>query len=839
MRSFCLASWLFAALAAGSTVLANPVLMEEHCGKCHNNEELKGDLSLSHLGQNPDRDNIFLWEDGLEFVTTGEMPPPEKIELSTADRKRIILFLKQNVRDYHERNAGPKRVGPRRLNNRELANSVADVLMIEDVGTHQPVANLLGDTLEDGFDTNGNVLGMSQYHLEQYITSIRKILDATLLSGKKPAAKRYIVGSDKLQVTDLSQRSRTERANRTEESIDLLDLRLFAYFENFATAPETGRYRIKIRATGVDRGIYDAEETGMYHGDPIRLRVHLGDRIRDFDLPDGEILEIELDEWIARGSRVLLSHPTDGLRMKGNGNFKFQYRITRDYLKEHDKQLYQYVVREEVPVAKSRKDRPDHWVHWTKYWQGPRPRLFSAEIEGPLYESWPPKRQVALLGKEPQVENAAKILRPIAERAWRRDLRQGELDPILELVQSSAETLGTIGAFKEGIVAILVSPSFLLINPEEGDPADRFATKLSYFLRSRIPDDQIATASRSGKLDSYNAVRSEVKRQLRNGEAEEFLKEFPHAWLQLDRINFMSPDPDHFPLYNRKRLSEDMMDEALQFFRHAVENNLPLTEFLSADYSFINADLAKVYDVEGVPQDSKLRKYTFKDGRRGGLLGMGAFLTLTADTLGTSPIHRAIYVMENFLGIHPSPPPADVNIEEPDVRQAKTIKEILSAHTEDETCASCHRNIDPYGYAFENFDPVGAWRDDYTMHIRTSPSRTALLEVQKENERLSGLGLPTLAMPSEDKPIPVDASAQFRNGLEYRDIIEYRRLLLSEVNRDRFVRCFIGKLLTYANGVEPENYWELEKILAMSAQHGYRVIDTIAAVIHSPLFREE
>ena len=839
MRSCFLGSWLFAALAAGSALLANPALMEEHCGKCHNDEELKGDFSLSHLGKNSDRDTIFLWEDGLEFVTSEEMPPPEKSELSDADRERIILFLKQNVRDYHERNAGPERVGPRRLNNRELANSIADVLMIEDVGTHQPVANLVGDNLEDGFDTNANALGMSQYHLEQYITSIRKILDATLLSGKKPPAKRYIVGPDKLQLTNLSQRGRAERANRTEESIDLLDLRLFACFENFEKAPETGRYRIRIRATGIDRGIYDAEETGMYHGDPIRLRVHLGDRIRDFDLPDGEILEIELDEWIARGTRVLLSHPTDGLRMKGNGNFKFQYRITRDYLEKHNQELYQYVVREEVPVAKNRKDRPDHWVHWTKYWQGPRPRLFSAEIEGPLYETWPPKRQVALLGQEPRVENAAGILRPIAERAWRRELRQGELEPIVELVQSSAETLGAVEAFKEGIVAILVSPSFLLINPEEGDPADRFATKLSYFLRSRNPDERTLTASRSGKLDSYQAVRSEVKRRLGNGEADEFLKEFPHAWLQLDRINFMSPDPDHFPLYNRKRLSEDMIDEVLHFFRHAVENNLPVTEFLSADYSFINADLAKVYEVEGVEQDSKLRKHTFKDGRRGGLLGMGAFLTLTADTLGTSPIHRAIYVMENFLGIHPSPPPANVNIEEPDVRQAKTIKEILSAHAADETCASCHRNIDPYGYAFENFDPVGAWRDEYTMHIRTRPPGNALLDIQRENERLAELGLPPIAMPWEDKPIPVDASAKFRNGLKYRDIVEYRRLLQSEVNRDRFVRCFIGKLLTYANGAEPENYWELEKIMARSAQHGYRIIDTIAAVIDSPLFREE
>ena len=383
MRSCFLGSWLFATLAAGSTVLANPALMEEHCGKCHNDEDLKGDLSLSHLGQNPDRDNIFHWEDGLEFVTTGEMPPPEKSELSDADRKRIIRFLKQSVRDYHEGNAGPERVGPRRLNNRELANSIADVLLIEDVGTHQPVANLVGDNLEDGFDTNANALGMSQYHLEQYIASIRKILDGTLLSGRKPYAKRYIVGPDKLQVTDLSQRGRAERDNRTAESIDLLDPRLFALFENFETVPETGRYRIRIRATGIDRGIYDAEETGMYHGDPIRLRVHLGDRIRDFDLPDEEILEIELDEWIARGTRVLLSHPTDGLRMQGNGNFKFQYRITRDYLEKHNQELYQYVVREEVPVATRRQNLPDHWIHWTEYWQGPRPRLFSAEIEGP------------------------------------------------------------------------------------------------------------------------------------------------------------------------------------------------------------------------------------------------------------------------------------------------------------------------------------------------------------------------------------------------------------------------------------------------------------------------
>ena len=357
-------------------------------------------------------------------------------------------------------------------------------------------------------------------------------------------------------------------------------------------------------------------------------------------------------------------------------------------------------------------------------------------------------------------------------------------------------------------------------------------------LRSTIPDDDIRKAAHMGRLDDFEGIRSLLQGRIDGSGAEEFLRQFPHSWLELDRINFMAPDPDRYPLYDRKRLSEDMVNEALRFFRHVVENNLPVTELLSADYSFINADLAKVYQVDGVPQDSTLRKHTFADGRRGGLLGMGAFLTLTADSLGTSPIHRAVYVMEKFLGIHPPQPPADVNITEPDIRQAKTIKQILAAHTEDVSCASCHAGIDPYGYAFENFDPVGAWRDNYTEHIAPRPSTQALLEIEEQDRQRAAGGLPTLPRPWESKPIPVDASATLPGGTEYRDIIEFRRHLLRRENLERFVRCFITKLLIYANGAEPENEPEIQSILSQSAQSEHRIVDTIAAVVDSALFRK-
>lgn len=830
--------FIAASLLLAVSAQANPELMEQHCGKCHNDDEMKGDFTLTHLGIAPTGDNVFFWEDSLDFVNTDEMPPPEKSELSAPERALIVEYLEKQVRSFHEGSKEPQRSKPRRLNNRELKNSVADVLLIEHVGTHQPTANLLGDSLHHGFDTHGESLGFSQFHMEQYIEAMRKVVDAHIFSGERPKTRRIEVPTENFKLTSINQRVRAERANRTSESIEILDIRLRAFFDNFETVKTSGRYRITLRAAGIDRNYYDSEATGIYEGDPITIRAHLGDRNIDFPLPDGEIGEIVIDEWLAAGTKPQFSHHTDGLRLVGNGNFKFQYRIARDHIYKHDRAFYDKVVREEVPVAQSRRDAPDHWFHWTGYWRGPRPRLFDAEIEGPIYESWPPKRQIALLGANPKANNAEGILRPIAERAWRREVRDGELDPIVSLVQSNAKNIGDIEAFKEGIVAILVSPSFLLINPEESIPADRFATKLSYFLESTTPTLAVLKASRNREMDTYSAVLAEVQKRFDSGAADEFLEKFPYSWLQLDRINFMSPDPEHYPLYDKKRLNEDMVNEALAFFRHAIENNVPVPELLTADYSFVNADLAKVYGISGIPRDSKLRKHTFKDGRRGGILGMGAFLTLTADSLGTSPIHRAIYVMENLLGVHPNPPPADVEIEEPDVRQAKTIKEILAAHVEDETCASCHRSIDPYGYAFENFDPVGTWRKEYTMQVEERPSRAVLKEIEAEDVRRAAKGLPPVAKPWENEPIAVDSSAAFRNGSEYQDIVEYRELMKSDTNRDRFVRNFIVKLLTYANGEEPKNYWEIEKILQKSAERDYRIVDTIAAVIDSPLFRE-
>ncbi|MCG6158027.1 DUF1588 domain-containing protein [Rubinisphaera margarita] len=737
---------------------------------------------------------------------------------------RLQQFLQKQIVLFEERVEQPLETPPRRLNNREFENSIRDVLRLEHIGTHDPLAMLPGDTLYNGFDTHGESLGMSEFHLDQQVTAIRRVLDNVILSGEQPSSKQLTATADQMFVVDTGNRRRVDKTIRRDEGVELKDPADQVYCENFPHTESAGWYRITVKAKALDRHVYSQDETGIYDGDPLILRMELGSRHVDLPLVEGAMQEFTATHWLAENTSIRFSFQTDGLRLIGNGNFKFQHRIAHDYIETHNPDLYQRIVEQEIPNANVRSAQPNHWVHWVSYWQGPRPLLSRVEIEGPFYKSWPPQRQVALVGKQPKVANAAAILKPIAQRAWRREVSDEELAPILRLVESHSSSLGELGAIKEGIVAIFVSPSFLLLNSEDVTPEELFAVKLSYLLGSTTPDAELVTRVRKGELDSFEAVRDELKRRIANGKADEFLREFPYGWLELDRINFMSPDVDQYPLYEKKRLNEDMVNEVLALFRHVAENNRPLPELLSGDYSFVNADLAKVYGLEDVPSDSVLRKVTFRDGKRGGLLGAAAFLTLTADTLSTSPIHRAVFVMENLMGIHPSPPPADVEILEPDVRSARTIREVLEAHKSDATCAACHRNIDPFGYAFENFDPVGAWRDEYIAVSQTAEA-VALPKKRRNRE------------PSFEA-IPIDASSTFVSGAQYKDITEFRQLMQSDSNRDRFVRCFVTKVLTYANGIEPENFTAVESIVEQSASHDYRSIETLAAIINSPLFRE-
>ena len=541
-----IATLALAGYAGSGCLVASPVLLKTHCAKCHNEDKVKGKFKLADLGQRPAGGNLQKWLEALDLVTSAEMPPEDDSEISDADRGKLVAWLKQQLATFEKGSSESKRTTARRLNNREFANSIRDVLLIDHIGTHLPTDNLIGDSLFQGFDTHADTLGFSKFHLEQYLEAVRKIVDATILSGKRPRAKRYEISSDRMVAQHFKQNTkRRERIGR-RAGFDFLDPKQLCYFTDFKTVPTTGRYKIALRTAGRDRGRYPADQTGMYHDDPIRLVALMGDREEVFDLPDEKIIKLQLDEWLAAGTSLRLQHRTDGLKMLGNGNFKFQNRITGEYIKEHDPKLYQEVAASLKPRGNGRQRRVEDWHNWVDYWMGPRPVLYSAVIEGPYFESWPPQRQVRLIGRKPTVAKAEQILKPIAERAWRRPVRNGELDRIVSLVNEKAKTMNDIDALKEGIVAVLVSPAFLLHSLEDATAKERFASKFSYFLKSTIPSTHVRKSVEDGKLDTYAGVRNAVQKHFDKQLADPFLREFPFGWLKLNDINFMAPDPEQY-----------------------------------------------------------------------------------------------------------------------------------------------------------------------------------------------------------------------------------------------------------------------------------------------------
>ncbi|MGB7324198.1 MAG: DUF1588 domain-containing protein [Rubripirellula sp.] len=799
MKRLCTLLVFLASFALSGVTHASEQLLRTHCFGCHNVEKSEGDFKINALGLRPTALTIEIWTTALDLVSAGEMPPAQESELDKdselkeADRKQLVDYFAKQVAAF---NSQATRSPMRRLNNREFAASVRDTLLLEKLPPNFDSGDLLADDRHEGFDNSAATLGMSRYHMEKYAASLRKVIDATILSGDQPTRKKVRIPAKRIidkpligNTGDINKSLNWETEVDGRECVSFGDPQVGKRFRGFDSVSLTGNYAITVRAAGVDRMRYDTSGSGFYSGDMIQLLVRLGAHDHVFELPDEELAEIALHEWLAEGSELSLHHPTDAHRMLHNGGFKHQAILEGEYLEKNDPEKWKRLFEERYqqmtggkPSTKHDRD-PSESKYWRYLWRGARPAIYSVEIDGPIFESWPPKRQVALIGANPEIQNARDILEPIARRAWKRNLKPGELDSIVAFVERSAESMGTIDAFKEGILAIMLSPHFLMVNDNSLAPNDALAIRVSYFLKGTLPSQSLREEVARGGYGSHEEILLKLLNENAQGEMDVFLGEFPYSWLKLADINFMAPDPKRYLFYDRKQLGEDMKNEALAFFRHVVTQNRPVTELLSADYSFVNADLAQIYGLEDVPMDSRLRKYTFTDGRRGGLLGMGAFLTSTADTLTTSPIHRAVYVMETLMGIHPSPPPPDINTAEPDVRNAKTIKEVLAAHASDQTCATCHQTIDPWGYAFENFDPSGAWRDHY----------------------MAGA-----------KRIPIDATSSFRNGTRYTNISDFRKLVLSDANRDRFVRCFISKRLTYANGTESD----------------------VAAVIDSPLFRQ-
>jgi hypothetical protein len=359
-----------------------------------------------------------------------------------------------------------------------------------------------------------------------------------------------------------------------------------------------------------------------------------------------------------------------------------------------------------------------------------------------------------------------------------------------------------IRAMQDGYAAILCSPQFLYLK-ETTNQLDQFAiaSRLSYFLWSSMPDETLFDLARAGKLDDPVVRRQQVERMLKDPKAAAFTRHFTSAWLRLDKLGKMPPSGGDYQFYKNLKVEPILLKQATTYFEEILETNGRIEQFIDSDYTYMNQVLAKwIYKREGV-RGARLRKVALNDKRRGGIFTLPGVMTATANGVDTSPVIRGVWVLENILGTPPAPPPPDVKPLPSDTREATTIRELLALHRKNEACISCHRKIDPMGFAFENFDVVGRWRDKY----------------KRARE-------------------PIDTSATLSNGTEIADIVEFKKMLLDR--QPLVVRCLTEKMLTYATGrkLEAIDRGEVNRIVQELAGNGAHLRDLVHLVVQSDIF---
>jgi hypothetical protein len=755
--------------------------LQKHCIRCHGSKKQKADRRFDTLpAQIRKLEDLERYQEIVDQLNLANMPPEKEPQPPVKERARAIAQLtRQLTAARAELNTSGGHSALRRLNSWEYRQTIGDLLGLN-VEVWNPAEDFPEEVKVDGFDNNGAGLVTSGRLLDHYFAAAEEAIRRATQFGDRPPSKKY------------TQQSPFYFSGKS--SRDLPKLFKVDRFRFIPETPFTDLYGRHYRGGHI--GFLPLlRQGGVAHSGiyTIRVRAAAVSRIHDYgkalgDFRNGDPLVMEIAAVDRRGS------------VESTGNVSKMTSLARIELTNEEPRWFQWKVYMEAgyepevrfrngPLAAKRMvrllttqaaDKPEfkpfigmkggiekaHGV--LKAYRGPRLRIWEIGIEGPHFDTWPTAGHRALYGKlapgELNATTIGKRLAAFAEKAFRRPPLDGELKPIQRLVAGKLkEGVEPLQALQLGCQAIICSPGFLYLNLGEGELDEvALASRLSYFLWSSPPDETLLKLAAAGKLQS--GLSAQVTRMLADSRSDRFVRHFVRRWLDLDNIGIMPPSED-FLEYYRDNLETAMRKETETFFGHVLDNNLSLREFLDADYSFLNRELALHYGIEGV-QGNELQRVSLKGSRRGGLPGHGAFLTASANGVDTSPVVRGIYVLEKLLGYTPPPPPPDVPMIEPDIRGAVTIREQLLKHREIPTCAECHRKIDPLGFALENFDAIGGWRDEY------------------------------------GKKNPIDSAGKLPGGDSFRTFPEFRKLLVDR--QGQFNRCLSEKLLTYALGRELE-----------------------------------
>ena len=815
MKRFCLVFALFILSLSVHAELPRTFL-KNYCFKCHGPEKQEAHRRFDQLPPAITKlEELESWQEILDQLNLGDMPPEKEKQPAKTEVLAVIKNITESIAEAHPRLAGKgQHTALRRMNSWEYRHTIGDLLGLN-ISAWNPTENFPPEVKVDGFDNIGAGLVTSGLLLNHYLSAAAQAIERATHFGPQPEIKTYaqkspfyFKGKEARELPKLFQVDRFRFIPETPYT-DLYGRHYrgghigFRPLLNQGVA-QSGLYRVRVRAAAIDRRHpYGKTIDDFRNGDPLILELTAVDRqgsvtstgnvSRKRSLAMVELINdkprwFEWDIYMEKGYE-----PEVRFR---NGTTATK-RLVRLLATAKD-------VASEIKPFSEMKPGNERSYGVLKAYRGPKLRIWEIQIRGPFVKEWPPRGHDLMYGSlKPNDLNREKIrerLRIFAAKAFRRPLWQGELSPIESMVNRKLdEGLEPLQALQLGFQTILCSTSFLYLDENSGQLNDyALASRLSYFLWSTAPDSELLTLAEQNKLSKSVVLRGQVKRMLRNSKSNRFSNNFIRVWLNFDNIGEMPPSKD-FKVYYRDNLEVAMRNETQTFFRHVLDHNLSTREFLNADYSFLNRELALHYGIEGI-KGNHLSRVSLKGTPRGGLLGHGSFLTASANGVDTSPVVRGIYMLEKLLGYTPPPPPDDVPDIEPDIRGAKTIREQLAKHREIATCAECHRKIDPFGFALENFDAIGRWRNEY------------------------------------GKNMPIDASGELPNGDAFSTVPEFGKHIIKR--EGQFSRSLTEKLLTYAIGRElvPSDRPAIDAILREMRQDNKGLRDLIEAVVLSEVF---
>ena len=770
--------------------------LDQHCMDCHDADVKKGGLDLSALsidGANAAAHKE--WVRVFDRVSVGEMPPVKKPRPSP---EHLQTFLSTLGADLTAVVMARKGTVLRRLNRREYQNTINDLL-----GVRVDVIDLLPpDGRAHGFDNVGEALSISGMQLQRYMEAAELALNATLVGNERPES---IVTSFTLDVGRNLENLGKHWLKRDDGAVVVF---------NEGGFPSTQIPNLRVRKAGNHR--LRITGYGYQIGEPVVFALITGNfgrggvqEIRSFhEVPVDQPATIETTLWLNEG---------DGIKISPQG------------LNGPDGHS---------PV----KDGPEKYP-------GEGMAILEVTLEGPLVSEWPPRGRQMLLGgavlkelapekpwmkgkpgykpvltadsPDPQAESR-KALPALLTAALRRPVTATDVSPYLHLFDAEFSlNQNFLDAMRTAGIAVLSSPEFLFLKEPAGKLNDHaLASRLSYFLTRSAPDSELLSLAETHQLGVPGVLRAQIERLLNGPELERFVTDFTDGWLNLREIDFTTPDKQLYPEFD-SLLQDSMLRETRGFITELIRDNLSLSLLIDSDFALLNARLAKHYGIPGV-EGLALKKVKLPpNSHRGGILTQASILKVSANGTNTSPVIRGVWVMDRILGIEPPPPPPGVPGVEPDIRGAKTMREILDKHRSSETCNGCHRIIDPPGFALESFDVIGGWRDRFRSAGEGDPVDLRI-EGRKVRYRLG---------PA------VDASGELSGGARFENFEEFQKLLLS--SQDRVARCILEKLLVFGTGREMgfSDRSEIDRLVAGSKAHDHAMRELIHSVVQSELFR--